>query len=302
MNVEIQGEIYSLLAAVTWACALILFKLSGERISAISLNLFKNVVGLVFLFITLLVSGESIDTLSSFETEDYLILIISGFLGIALADTALFYALQKIGVGFVTVVECLYSPAVILLAAWFLAETLSPFQYVGVGLVVTAVLISSKHHPPLGRTRRDVIRGFAAGASAMLLMAIGIVLAKPVLEGQGFPLIAATTLRMIAGTLALSALALASPKRREIWSVFRPTAVWKVSIPASFLGTYLAMIFWVAGFKYARASIAAILNQTSMIFALILATIILKEPFTRRKLSAVILAAAGVLIVTFGKQ
>ena len=70
-------------------------------------------------------------------------------------------------------------------------------------------------------------------------------------------------------------------------------------MPASVLGAYLAMIFWIAGFKYTKASTAGILNQTSVVFALILATVILKEPFTRRKLASVILAMAGVLLITF---
>jgi len=60
----------------------------------------------------------------------------------------------------------------------------------------------------------------------------------------------------------------------------------------------LAMVFWVAGFKYAPASVAAILNQSSTIIALILATLVLKEPFSIRKFVAAILGISGVLIVT----
>jgi drug/metabolite transporter (DMT)-like permease len=60
---------------------------------------------------------------------------------------------------------------------------------------------------------------------------------------------------------------------------------------------YFALLFWIAGFKYTYASLAAILNQTSVIFALILASVFLKERFTRRKLAAVVLAFAGVAII-----
>jgi drug/metabolite transporter (DMT)-like permease len=132
---------------------------------------------------------------------------------------------------------------------------------------------------------------------AICLMAIGAVVMKPVLETGGFPLIWGTMLRLLAATLALAVLALASPKRKALWSVFRPAPVWKVSVPGAVLGGYLAMIFWIAGFKYTLASIASILNQTTIIFALILATLILKERFTRRKAVAVTLALAGVVVV-----
>ena len=58
------------------------------------------------------------------------------------------------------------------------------------------------------------------------------------------------------------------------------------------------MVFWLAGFKYADASVAAILNQTSVVFAILLATVFLHEELTRRKLAAVILALIGAVVVT----
>ena len=75
---------------------------------------------------------------------------------------------------------------------------------------------------------------------------------------------------------------------------------WRFSIPASVLGPYVAMICCIAGFKYAQATIAAILNQASTSIALIRATLILKEPFTKRKAVAAVLALGGVLVVTIG--
>ena len=57
----------------------------------------------------------------------------------------------------------------------------------------------------------------------------------------------------------------------------------------------------MAGFKYAeKAAIAGILNQTSVIFAIILAALLLKESFTERKAVAVVLAMGGVVLVMLG--
>ena len=108
---------------------------------------------------------------------------------------------------------------------------------------------------------------------------IGPVWAKPVLDD--FPLIWATTLRLSVGTVVLALIALGSPRRKVYWAAMRPSAIWKISLPASVLGTYFAMVFWVGGFKYTDASIAGILNQTSIIFAIILAAVILKETILR---------------------
>ena len=68
--------------------------------------------------------------------------------------------------------------------------------------------------------------------------------------------------------------------------------------PWRVLGAYVAMVTWVAGFKYTYASVAAILNQTNALFAMVLATVILKETFTRRKFVALALAFCGVILVT----
>jgi drug/metabolite transporter (DMT)-like permease len=71
-------------------------------------------------------------------------------------------------------------------------------------------------------------------------------------------------------------------------------------VAASFIGTYLSLIFWMGGMKYADASIAAALNQTATLFTFILAVLILKEPVTRRRIAGLALGAVGVLLVTLG--
>jgi drug/metabolite transporter (DMT)-like permease len=277
---------------------MVLFKLSGERIAPMPLNLFKNTVGLVLLGLTLVFMGEGASVLADRPREDVYILVISGFLGIALADTVFFHALNLLGVGLSSIVDCLYSPFVILCAFLMLSEALTVNHYFGGVLVLAGVAISSKHPPPAGRTRLQLLLGIGLGALALALMAVGIVLAKPVLDVMNFPLIWATLLRLLAGTIPLAAIAAASSKRKELLSVFRPSRVWKHCLPASVLGAYICMILWMLGFKYTYASVAAILNQTSTLFALVFATLILKEPFTRRKLLAVTLALAGVILVT----
>ena len=296
------GQTCAILTALTWAFAMVFFRLSGERVAPLPLNLFKNTIGLVLLAATLFalwVFGldDGIATLRDHPPKEIWVLLISGFIGIALADTVFFHALNLIGVGIVAIVDCLYSPCIIFFSFIMLSEELGLFQYVGAAMIVSAVLFSSRLEPPKNRTRAQLVGGILLGALAMALMGYGIVLAKPVLTH--FPLVWATALRMIAGTLSLAVFALASPKRKVIWSAFRPAPVWKWSMPGAFLGAYVSMILWVAGFKYMQAAAASILNQTSTIFAIILATLILKESFTRRKLLAVILAMTGVIVVTF---
>jgi drug/metabolite transporter (DMT)-like permease len=127
-------------------------------------------------------------------------------------------------------------------------------------------------------------------------MALGVVLAKPVLDRS--PVLWSTGVRLIAGLVALMLLTLLSARHRTAWRALRPSASWKVAVPAAVLGAYVAMIVWIGGMKYTQASTASILNQTSAVFVLPMAAVVLREPVTSRKVMAVVLAVAGVVLVT----
>jgi len=303
MNPQLPGEVFALLAACTWACAMVLFKYSGERVPPLALNLFKSVVAIPLLALTLLAApwagplleDESFARVLALPPRHVWILIASGVIGIALADTLFFYGLNLVGVGITSIVDCLYTPAVFFFSWLLLREQLTPTHFIGAGLILSAVIVASGGAPPPNTTRGQLITGIVLGALAMASMAFGIVIAKRVLEE--FPLIWAATIRIAGGTVALAAVALLLPTRAAVWSVFRPSAAWKSSVPGALLGTYLAYVFWIAGFKYADASRNAILNQTTVVFAIILATVTVRERLTRRKLLAVVLALTGVLVV-----
>lgn len=297
MSSSAVGQICALLTAVTWASAMVLFKRSGETIPPVALNTFKNALGLTLLIITLVVSGASFADLQEHPGSEFLILLLSGFIGIAVADTLFFHALNLVGVGIQSIVDCLYSPLVIVFAWLLLNERLTTFDYVGVTFVLAGVAVSTRHELPPDRTRRQLVAGILIGGCAIGMMAGAIVIAKPTLEG--FPLIWATMVRMIAGTLPLLAWGLLT-SRRAVIAAFHPNRAWKFAVPASFLGAYVSMILWIAGFKHTQAGIAGVLNQTSTIFAIILAAVFLKERLTRRKVLAVLLAIGGVVIVSFG--
>ena len=95
-------------------------------------------------------------------------------------------------------------------------------------------------------------------------------------------------------------IALISSRRREIFRVFKPVKMWKYSLTATVLGSYLALMMWIAGMKMTKTGIAAILNQSTTIYILIFASLFLGEPFTKRKLFAALLAVAGIVMVTVG--
>jgi drug/metabolite transporter (DMT)-like permease len=299
-ELHLLGQAFALGTAIMWGFAVVLFKISGERIPPIALNLFKNTVGLVLLATTLLVlhplGMDGWTTVQQTPTGDICLLIASGIIGIAIADTLFFYALNLIGVGLIAVVECSYTPLVILFAWLLLSEQLTVFHYIGAALIVAGVFTATRHKLPPNRTRWQIVGGVLLSLLAVGLMAFGIVIAKPILEE--WPLIWATTMRLGGGTVCLALAAFLGRHWQRNWLVFRPSTAWKTAVPASVLGTYICLILWIGGFKFTYAAVAAVLNQTSVVFQSVFAALIIHEHFGGRKITALVFALLGVLIVT----
>lgn len=308
MTPDLLGKMLALSNAAAWAVALIFFKQSGSRVPPLALNLFKNVIGILGIVLTLLaIAAIYPDERSAWPTtlfdmsgRNFWLLIISGVIGIAIADSIFFYGLNLAGVGLTAIVDCLYTPFMMLFAYFMLGEHIGPIHLLGAALILSAVFLASGHKPPIDRTRGQILLGMGLAATAVGLMAFGIILAKPALTDQ--PVLWTTMIRLVAGTIALLMLAPAVPGLAAVVNAFRPSRDWRVTVPGSFFGAYLAMITWIGGIKYTDASIAAMLNQTSTIFALILAAIILREPLRPARMAAVLLAFTGVGVVTFHQQ
>lgn len=291
------GEIYSTVCALLWAVAVILFRRSGEQVSPVALNLFKGVFALLIFVPLLPLMG--VDFLpASASGRDWLILAISGAFGIGLADTLFFRALNRIGAGGMAIVDCLYSPFVVLCSFLYLGnEPLGPCLFVAMGLMVAAILVGtwSPERAVDPVQARNMRIGVLLGITAQLIMAAGIVLAKPVLDQHDGWWV--TTVRLSAGVLFLLVQASFPRHRAAVAYAFRPGPAWRVLLPASFIGAFLAMILWILGMKYTHTTIAGVLNQTNVIFILLLAWLFLKEPLTPRRVAAIVLGFAASVIV-----
>ena len=294
------GEAFALASPLAWSFAVILFRKAGEVVPPIALNTFKNVLAMALFGATFLVWEAWFGDAGPAEASprDYALLLASGAIGIAVADTLLLACLNRVGAGRQAIVNTAYSPPIILLSYFFLGERLSPIQLVGVGAILSAVLIVGMGKSEPGGTRRELVVGVLLGVGACLCQAVSIVMVKPSMES--WPLLWTTSWRM-AGGVAGSLLALPFvPNARRAMGTLANRRAWKTMVPAAVIGTYLSLLFWLGGFKYTSASKASALNQTATLFTFVLAVLLLKEPVTPRRLTGLALGFAGVLLVTVG--
>lgn len=286
----------ALITAVIWAFAVILFKKSGESVHPIALNVFKSTMAMVLLVPTILLGGESL-----FHTApiwDYGLLLLSGVIGVAVADSMFFKSLNLLGASLSAIIDCLYSPFIILLSVLFIGERLGWVQGGGVLLIISAVLTVTSRQGNGSISRHNLVWGALWGAAAMALMAISIVMVKPLLDRS--PMLWATEVRLVGGCLALYGMLLFNRHRASIMMSLLVTRSWKYTVAGSFLGAYVAMVLWIGGMKYTQASTAAALNQSSNVFVFLFAALFLKEKITWLKVVAILTAVTGVLLVTFG--
>jgi drug/metabolite transporter (DMT)-like permease len=290
------GETMALLTALIWAAAVIMFRKSGETVHPIALNLFKTAVGFVLLVPTSWLFGESLFRPAPWT--DYAIMIFSGGLGIAVADTLFFKSLNLLGAGMSAIVDCLYSPSIIALSMIWLGERLGTFQIIGAVMIISAVLTAVAERHGNGLSRKQMLLGVWWGGLAMFLMAIGVVMVKPLLTDS--PLLWVTEYRLLGGLLFMAVILAWHPQRLTIARSLKIRHGQVYTWVGSFAGGYVSMVLWLAGMKYTQASAAAVLNQTSNIFIFILAAMFLKEPITKARLVGIILGVGGAVLVTFG--
>ena len=294
LNLSDLGKLLSLGSAFLWAVAVILFRITGREVQPLGLNLSKSLLVLPLLLITIWISGDSI--FPDLPWKDYTVFLVSGIVGIGISDTLFFASLNRLGASLLAIVNCSYSPFVIMLASIFLAENMGIVQLVGVAFIVMAVMIISRRKQKAPIVRKDLLAGIGLGLAAMIAMAVSIILMKPLLDNSS--ILWATLMRTTGGMIFLGIVMIWHPQRKIILGEISNTRNWKPMIPGSFFGGYLALIAWMGGMKFIQASEASALNQMSTVFIFVLGVIFLKESITREKIVALLLAVAGVLLVT----
>ncbi len=286
------GEIMALGCALTWAIAVLLFREIGA-IDARGLNFFKNTAAVVLLAITMLVMGRHIDWNRS--TSDWLLLSGSAILGITIGDSLFFAGLQRIGANLAAVTDCVYAPIVVALSVLVLHEPVTRGLMLGAPLVAAGLVVVTWQKP--GGVAIDRL-GVAYAIGGVIATALGVVMAKPILERSD--LIEATTIRLAVAAVTLLPIQAMTGRWKLTFALFKPQPLWRKMLPAVVVGPYVSMLLWLGGLKYAPVSRAALLNQMATVFLLLLSRFVGGEVVPRRRWVGAGLALSGALCVLSG--
>ena len=291
------GEILSLGSAITWGISVSLFKIIGNSVSPYILNPLKNTIGtILFVLTTLLISD--ISAVNALSTNEALILALSGIIGITIADVLFLISLNILGTSRSAIINTIYSPMVIMLAYFILDESLTFADIVGGLMILLSILYLSFNQEKSNISNLN--KGLIVGILAYSLMALGIIMVKPILnrfsnsiEMQLWIII----FRLIPGTLLSYITMNFMMKKKEIILQLSNKKIWPIILLGSFLGTYVGFAMWVIGMAKTSASIASILNQTSTIFIAFFGWLILKETFSRKMMICFFISIIGAFII-----
>ena len=287
------GEFFALACALCWALAIILFRRVGDALPPFELNLFKNLLGFSLILPTLaVVEGFQ---LSAFSPQDIAVTMLSGLLGIAVADTWYLRALSLMGASRTGIVSGLLSPFVILLSIMFLGESLRGWQLAGFALVMCGILLVTWRQNRREVDAAHLSKGVFYGIGAVFLMAVGIVMVKEILETRPFMMTA--EIRLAGGAGGMLIYMALRGRYAAVKHNFMKPLPWKLIIAGSFLGAYVSMMMWLAGYKLIPASEASVLNETANAWIVLLAWLMLGETIGYRKVIGIMLTSAGVIVM-----
>ncbi|MBN1561043.1 DMT family transporter, partial [candidate division KSB1 bacterium] len=140
------GEIAALTAAFLWGCGALLFESAGRRIGAFPTNLLRILLASLLLSATLYLQAGVFFPIHAGAASNFW-LGLSGIVGLAMGDGALFYAIVILGPR-LSMLLLSMAPAITTLTAWlFLGERLDRTAIIGISITFSAIMwvVSERH-------------------------------------------------------------------------------------------------------------------------------------------------------------
>ena len=285
------GIFFALTAAAFWALATRLFRSMSSFWSPASLALIKSLVSVALFGIWFWLAGKPI---FQQEPETIVYLMVSGVIGIAVGDTALFIALYRMGERQTLLVAETAAPVFVLFGAFiFLAEQVTLVQLFGVALVIFGVdwVIGLRG----GRGHFDAIGVFWALLAA-ICQCFGVLVSRLFLVETNISAEETAFWRIAGACMAL-----------PLWLFFRKQSL-RPALPVNLrivsrllvgilLGTFFGILFLQMSIALLPAALAQTLIATSILFAVIFAAV-RRESVTGHQWVGVVIAIAGIAVIS----
>ena len=206
-------------------------------------------------------------------------ILLSGFIGIFVGDTALFLTLNRLGPRATGILFAANAPMAVLLGWLVLGEALDPLTLAGVGIAFAGIVLAILHGrrregrglDPFEETHGPLAVAIAFGLLAAFCQALGTLIARPVMSGElGGTVPDAVTVsavRVGIAALALNAAALLPTSATKLASPLTARLVAQVAL-SGLLAMGIGMTLLLFALEGGEVGIVSTLSATSPVLIL----------------------------------
>ena len=275
------------------------FESAGKRVGALSLNLIRLVIGLVFLAVFNAIVNDGF--LPSATGYQWFWLTLSGVVGFVLGDLFLFRAFILIGARISMLIMALVPPITALIGWVTLGETLTGMEFLGMGITLLGIIlvISSKlelKQAVPGRKIRvgPLMLGSLLALGGAIGQAAGLVLSKKGMQDMNA--FEATQIRIMAGVVGFTLVITFFRRWKHLLGALKDRRAMKAMTLGSFTGPFLGVSFSLLAVQHTDTGIAATLMALTPVMIIPPAIILYRERIRFIEIVGAIVSMAGVAL------
>lgn len=289
------GEFAALLTTFFWTITALSFESASHKIGSVAVNIWRLVIGLVFLSVFTLIRRGFILPVDA-STENWIWLSVSGLIGFVFGDLFLFKSYTMIGSRFSMLIMTLVPPITAFFSFIILGERLTLFHFFGMTLTFSGIAIAIFSRSGKGEkiTLKLAPRGILYAFGGAVGQALGLVLSK--FGMRDYDPFAATQIRIIAGIIGYTLLVTILARWGSVVMATKNKDGMLLTSLGAFFGPFLGVSFSLVAIKYTEAGIASTIMALVPVFIIIPAVILFKQKVTLAEIIGAIVSVAGVAL------
>lgn len=293
------GEIAALITAACWTVTAMAFESAGKRVGALSLNLIRLVMGLIFLALYNAIFNDGF--LPDATAYQWFWLFLSGVVGFVLGDLFLFRAFILIGARISMLIMAMVPPITALIGWITLGEMLSGMEFLGMGITLLGIVlvISTKLDLKKGSFGKSLKMGPLLLGSLLALggavgQAAGLVLSKKGMQDMNA--FEATQIRIMAGVLGFTLVITLFKRWGHLLGALKDLKAMKFMALGSFTGPFLGVSFSLLAVQHTDTGVAATLMALTPVMIIPPAILFNKERIKVIEIIGAMVSIAGVAL------
>jgi len=290
------GEISALTAALLWSNASIVFTAATIKLGPIQLNVDRMALASLLLAVTMLIFGLEYKV----TTYQFIMLTLSGIVGLVIGDSFLFKSFSTIGPRMTMLIYSI-NPAIAGILAYFVLDEIMSIMAIS-GILVTLtgigiVIIDKK--PPSGNRQFSITpKGIIYAFFGAVGQGIGLIFAKMAYSDGDIHSITATFYRITSSVIVLLPAAYFIGRYKNPIRLYkRDKKTFGLVGLGSIIGPYLGITLSFVALTNTQVGIAATLMSTVPIMILPVTYIFYKEKINARALIGASIAVIGVAML-----